>query len=89
MISECIPKYRIIDQLQTKKISVFIRKYSILDPQIQWKMHYIKMTSSFISMYKILSIKIFVHQFDDGVIGGIKYNDLLRLISVLGYKINF
>ena len=47
------------------------------------------MNLGFDKMYKILPIKKFVNQFDDAVIGGIKYNDLLRLISVLDLKINF
>ena len=47
------------------------------------------MNLGFDKMYKTLPIKKFVNQFDDAVIGGIKYNDLLGLISVLGYKINF
>jgi len=61
-----------------------------MDLQIQWKMHYTKMTGSFIAdVQNLINRKNFVSQSYDPVIPGIKYNYLLGLIPVVGYKIDF
>jgi hypothetical protein len=61
-----------------------------IDLQMQWKTQYKKMTGSFIGgVQNLLNRKNPVSQFYNSGTGGIKYNYLLGLIPVVGYKIDF
>lgn len=61
-----------------------------IDLQIQWKAQYKKMTGSLITgVQNLTNRKNPISQFYDPGMGGIKYNYLLGLIPVFGYKIDF
>ena len=61
-----------------------------IDLQMQWKTQYTKMTGSFIAgVQNLTNRKNPVSQYYDAAMGGIKYNYLLALIPVVGYKIDF
>jgi hypothetical protein len=61
-----------------------------IDLQMQWKTQYTKMTGSFIAGVQNLTNRNNpVSQYYDAAMGGIKYNYLLALIPVVGYKIDF
>ena len=61
-----------------------------IDLQIQWKAQYKKMTGSFIAgVQNLTNRKNPISQFYDPGMGDIKYNYLLGLIPVFGYKIDF
>jgi hypothetical protein len=61
-----------------------------IDLQMQWKMQYSKMTGSFIGgVQNLTNRKNPISQSYDPTIGGIKYNYLLGLIPVFGYKVDF
>lgn len=61
-----------------------------IDLQMQWKTQYTKMTGSFIAgVQNLTNRKNPVSQYYDASMGGIKYNYLLALIPVAGYKIDF
>ncbi|MEN9686930.1 MAG: hypothetical protein RLZZ28_2716, partial [Bacteroidota bacterium] len=60
-----------------------------LDLQTEWKVQYSKMTGSFIlGVQNITNQKNQVSQRYDPAFRGIRYNYLLGLIPVLGYKID-
>ena len=61
-----------------------------IDLQMQWKIQYAKMTGSFIAgVQNLTNRKNPVSQSYDPAILGIKYNYLLGLIPVIGYKVDF
>ena len=61
-----------------------------IDLQMQWKTQYKNRTGSFIAgVQNLTNRKNPVRQYYDSGIGGIKYNYLLALIPVVGYKIDF
>ena len=61
-----------------------------IDLQMQWKTQYKKMTGSLIAgVQNLTNRKNPVRQYYDSGIGGIRYNYLLALIPVVGYKIDF
>ncbi len=61
-----------------------------IDLQMQWKINYTKMTGSFIAgVQNLTNRKNPISQSYDPVMSGIKYNYLLGLIPVIGYKIDF
>ena len=61
-----------------------------IDLQVQWKTQYKKMTGSLIAgVQNLTNRKNPVRQYYDSGIGGIRYNYLLALIPVVGYKIDF
>ncbi|MCX6205842.1 MAG: carboxypeptidase regulatory-like domain-containing protein [Bacteroidetes bacterium] len=61
-----------------------------IDLQTEWKIQYRKMTGSFIAgVQNLTNRKNPVSQTYDPAIGGIRYNYLLGLIPVVGYKIDF
>jgi hypothetical protein len=61
-----------------------------IDLQMQLKTHHKKMTGSFITgVQNLTNRKNPISQFFDPNIGGIKYNYLLGLIPVVGYKVDF
>lgn len=61
-----------------------------VDLQIQWKTNYNKMTGSFIAgMQNLTNRKNPVSQSYDPLTRGIRYNYLLGLIPVVGYKVDF
>jgi hypothetical protein len=61
-----------------------------IDLQMQWKINYTKMTGSFIAgVQNLTNQKNPISQYYDPIMSGIKYNYLLGLIPVIGYKIDF
>jgi hypothetical protein len=61
-----------------------------IDLQTQWKTQYKNRTGSFIAgVQNLTNRKNPVRQYYDAGIGGIKYNYLLGLIPVVGYKVDF
>lgn len=61
-----------------------------VDLQLQWKTNYNKMTGSFIAgVQNLTNRKNPVSQSYDPLIRGIRYNYLLGLIPVVGYKVDF